>query len=608
MSSLYHTPIATGASNAASTWNNPMGQLDAAIKNTNNRISNIVAAATVDSEVQDARAGINNDGTNIPAALFDTIKYASQNIFNVMAYGATANGVTDEITAFEAAIADAHDAGGGVVFIPEGTYNFTGWVDVPDMHNIIIRGEGPNTVLIFHGVAPERRVLNFTGCTNIIVERLKIQHVDLSHDVKCTHAISFYQCENCHVQDVTVIGIRDSVFGTIDSGLTAYSIENGGVAMRDCRYCSIFRCHFENCRVAAYLTSDASGATENTHHNLVLNNTAKNVARFFMLTEAGDYSDDGDPSDEWTLHGTHHNIIAYNRCENAHQAFGKIDPGNAIFNLIIGNHIVGGGDEVPNANGNLDISSSYNAAVNNYFEVENSTANGVIYVYGKAWHTLIQGNTIVPIGDNNAAGIYIGNDARRVTIVDNTIRGDFNCPGIRTGNNIALVTIANNRISSVTRGITTGSTNVFLLTILGNNIERCTEYGIYLDGVDQTNIVANQIASTGLNSIRLNGTCKHDVIVGNTLRNTNWSTGTTDIGANDAEKAQINLHNSVNGCSIVANTCLVIDTSGTKTAGTDSITCGSASNVKVLGNICEYAITGSGTGFEEDFNVTALAP
>lgn len=43
-------------------------------------------------------------------------------VFNVVDYGAVGNGVTADSTAINAAIADAHTQGGGVVFLPVGTY------------------------------------------------------------------------------------------------------------------------------------------------------------------------------------------------------------------------------------------------------------------------------------------------------------------------------------------------------------------------------------------------------------------------------------------------------------------------------------------------------
>lgn len=51
-------------------------------------------------------------------------------VFNVKAYGATGDGVTDDIIAINAAIAAAIAAGGGVVFFPAGTYLITAAVNL----------------------------------------------------------------------------------------------------------------------------------------------------------------------------------------------------------------------------------------------------------------------------------------------------------------------------------------------------------------------------------------------------------------------------------------------------------------------------------------------
>lgn len=67
-------------------------------------------------------------------------------VYNVMAYGAVGDGVTDDTTAIQAAINAAHAVGGGVVLVPMGTHIISAALTV--YPNIIIKGNGINVSVI----------------------------------------------------------------------------------------------------------------------------------------------------------------------------------------------------------------------------------------------------------------------------------------------------------------------------------------------------------------------------------------------------------------------------------------------------------------------------
>ena len=83
MTTNLHTAISVGAAANAATFNTPLGALDEAITN------------------------------------------AQTGVYNVLEYGATGDGVTDDTTAIQAAVNAANSAGGGLILIPAGEYLIT---------------------------------------------------------------------------------------------------------------------------------------------------------------------------------------------------------------------------------------------------------------------------------------------------------------------------------------------------------------------------------------------------------------------------------------------------------------------------------------------------
>jgi hypothetical protein len=68
---------------------------------------------------------------------------SSPGIFNVRSspYNAVGNGIANDTAAITAAVAAASAAGGGVVFLPAGTYNVASTISLPDS-SIVLRGAG----------------------------------------------------------------------------------------------------------------------------------------------------------------------------------------------------------------------------------------------------------------------------------------------------------------------------------------------------------------------------------------------------------------------------------------------------------------------------------
>jgi hypothetical protein len=71
-------------------------------------------------------------------------------VFNVLNYGATGNGTTDDTTAIQSAINACQTAGGGVVFFPPGTYKITAGLTI-SADNIQIVGSGWSSQILASG-------------------------------------------------------------------------------------------------------------------------------------------------------------------------------------------------------------------------------------------------------------------------------------------------------------------------------------------------------------------------------------------------------------------------------------------------------------------------
>lgn len=127
---MTYTPIPRGTENWDVPLNNALAAMDASIT----------------SGISDALQATNNlsDLTNIPQAI-DNLGISAGvvqgvNEFNVKDYGAAGNGVADDTAEIQAALDAAHAAGGGIVYLPAGTYNISSALTM--YNRITLRGAG----------------------------------------------------------------------------------------------------------------------------------------------------------------------------------------------------------------------------------------------------------------------------------------------------------------------------------------------------------------------------------------------------------------------------------------------------------------------------------
>lgn len=123
----------------------------------------------------------------------DEYRDATKMNISVKEHGAKGDGVTDDTSAIQAAIDAAEAAGGGIVYIPVGTYLYTTTLTVPTRTGIV-------------GAGVEVSVLNYTATDGTNAIEMKGTGDDLSTGTVVA---------NCWMEDITVQGNASSNHGIV---------------------------------------------------------------------------------------------------------------------------------------------------------------------------------------------------------------------------------------------------------------------------------------------------------------------------------------------------------------------------------------------------------
>lgn len=177
MSTDYHDPIETGESNSPNTINVRLGGLDSGIGAIADTLDNLViGAGTSQAETIAARTGIHYKSGTPPSSLSVAMGYAAGDTYNVKAYGAVGDGVTDDRLAIQAAL-DAASSVGGVVFVPRGVYylSSTSGRCLLLYDSITLRGVGQKSILDFRG-SSDAHCIDLSGTADAAIENLQIRN------------------------------------------------------------------------------------------------------------------------------------------------------------------------------------------------------------------------------------------------------------------------------------------------------------------------------------------------------------------------------------------------------------------------------------------------
>lgn len=212
-------------------------------------------------------AGVTDHGALTGLGDDDHPQYALRSrvtVFHAMDYGAVGDGVADDTAAINAAITAANAAGGGVVWLPAGTYKVTaaGAVAIQLKNNVTLRGASKGRILFggntFSGTVIDGQTIT-TGFkqivkapdngNNVVVESLTIRGVAAASAPNAAPTAG-----------VTCLAIFSSVKGV---RLNDVYVEGGsdGIACSTAQIVIIQNCHAQLCRNRG-LTLSGTAATE----------------------------------------------------------------------------------------------------------------------------------------------------------------------------------------------------------------------------------------------------------------------------------------------------------------------------------------------------------
>jgi parallel beta-helix repeat protein len=136
--------------------------------------------------------------------------------FDVTKFGATGDGQTDDLRAIQAAADAAFQAGGGIVYLPAGTYLHAGVIDFHS--NTTVRGAGVTSVLL--ASVPGSAAIRFANAGNCAIDHVKISSpatLRLQNDTAA--ALLFSYSQNCTASNLWIEGAAAAgviVHGSLD--------------------------------------------------------------------------------------------------------------------------------------------------------------------------------------------------------------------------------------------------------------------------------------------------------------------------------------------------------------------------------------------------------
>lgn len=175
-------------------------------------------------------------------------KLMSEEVINVRHFGAEGDGVTDDTTAFNTAFAYAHLIGGGVVFIPAGTYiiggNYPSKDYVEFYSNTHIVGVPGATVLKYPST------LSDDGATGVGIQSLMRNHTEVANT-------GYTATENVVIEGITFDGGEGLLHKSTHLGIGHAK----NIVIRNC----VFKNKQSNCTSTHYLEFNAvkDGVIEN---------------------------------------------------------------------------------------------------------------------------------------------------------------------------------------------------------------------------------------------------------------------------------------------------------------------------------------------------------
>lgn len=528
MSTLFHEPIEVGESNSPDTINDRLAALDSAIATLDEAFDDLITGSgTSDAETLAARTSINYKAGTPPSTLATTISYAATDIYNVKAYGAVGNGITNDRAAIQAAIDAAYNAGGGIVFLPRGTYylDSSGGVCLTVKDYVTLRGAGAKSILDFHG-SDGADCITMAGMINAGVENLRIQNL-IAVSGHCA-ITSDANTQSMVVRNVIIRGntITKAISNIVANGTTlTVTASNHGFATGDDVY--VYGTGTTGNTTTLDVLWDSITVTDAntfTHSTSRTNSAATGVAQkttWFdgIRIQGTDAIVDGCEITTGFYsairHGETANRAKVTRCTIRDGfrgiMFDEGTPG-AAYNIVAHNHL----DALKQAAGKIESTCAHNIVCDN--TITNCSnlayADATFEIVGP--YSTFERNHMFFTSPISVSAIDTVTTPGHITIRDNVVEAhNGTVINIRTG--MTFCEVVGNQINGGARGIQAVGSNIM---IAGNRISNMVDYGIVIANITYFVVQNNTIINvTNLNGIRLTNACNYGTIMANIIVN-----------------------------------------------------------------------------------------
>lgn len=235
---------------------------------------------------------------------------STSGVFNVKAYGAIGDGVTDDTTAVEAAIAAAKAVGGTVLFPPPGTYLISATLYINNSNKPLVfdGGSWNSTVLLANAANVPLFDTNGFTSTGIVFKNIHLNGNGANQSSGAPHIIDGYGMSNCRFSNVwfdnpyTAASLTTGSIGSVRLFQNGSAGNGSGNIIENCLFYNSNATAYQN-QVGVLMSQSVQnivrncifnniGTSGNTHPSAILDNGGSNIIQGnIFLSGTGVYCD-----------------------------------------------------------------------------------------------------------------------------------------------------------------------------------------------------------------------------------------------------------------------------------------------------------------------------